>query len=161
MTLRLELLAEKKLVGQRLRMSLAANRTGELWRNFAPRQAEVSCRLGAARYSLQTYGPDYFANFNPSAEFEKWAAVEVADFSAVPAGMEPLLLPAGLYAVFLYQGDPRAGAGVFQYIFGTWLPASGYVLDYRPHFELLGENYRNDDSASEEEIWIPIQPRQL
>ena len=157
MTPRLETIAEKKLVGLRLRLSLANNRTGELWRSFVPRQAEISHRLDALRYSLQTYAPGYFAAFRAEAEFEKWAAVEVADFGAVPAGMETLRLPAGLYAVFLYRGDPRAGAEAFQYIFNTWLPTSGYVLDDRPHFELLGDNYRNNDPSSEEEIWIPVK----
>ena len=160
MTPRLETIAGKKLVGQRLTMSLAANRTGELWRGFVPRQAEISRRLGLSRYSLQWYGPDYFRDFSSAAEFEKWAAVEVTDFDAVPAGLEALLLPAGLYAVFAHRGGPRTGDGVFQYIFNAWLPASGYQLDNRPHFELLGDKYRNDDPSSEEEIWIPVKPKQ-
>lgn len=39
----------------------------------------------------------------------------------------------------------------------TWLPASDYNLDNRPHFEVLGEKYKNNDPTSEEEIWIPIK----
>jgi AraC family transcriptional regulator len=45
---------------------------------------------------------------------------------------------------------------IFQYIYSTWLPASGYALDNRPHFELLGEKYKQGSPHSEEEIWIPI-----
>ena len=41
--------------------------------------------------------------------------------------------------------------------FETWLPAYGFVLANRPHFEVLGAKYKNNDPASEEEIWIPIQ----
>ena len=48
---------------------------------------------------------------------------------------------------------------IFQYIFGTWLPNSTYLLADRPHFEVLGEGYKNNDPTSEEEIWIPIQPK--
>lgn len=48
---------------------------------------------------------------------------------------------------------------IFQYIFGTWLPASGYYLDNRPHFEILGHKYKNNDPDSEEEIWIPVKPK--
>jgi AraC family transcriptional regulator len=44
-----------------------------------------------------------------------------------------------------------------MYIFNTWLPKSGYQLDRRPHFEILGEKYKNNNPDSEEEIWIPIQ----
>jgi AraC family transcriptional regulator len=37
---------------------------------------------------------------NPeSSEFEKWAGIEVQDFSMVPEGMEYLILKDGLYAV--------------------------------------------------------------
>ena len=46
----------------------------------------------------------------------------------------------------------------FQYIFGTWMPDSGYKWDNRPQFEILGEKYKNNDPSSEEEIWIPIKP---
>ncbi|EPE83362.1 GyrI-like small molecule binding domain protein [Leptospira noguchii str. 1993005606] len=40
------------------------------------------------------------------------------------------------------------------YIFQEWLPNSGYKL--KPHFELLGSKYKNNDPTSEEEVWIPI-----
>jgi AraC family transcriptional regulator len=44
-----------------------------------------------------------------------------------------------------------------MYIFNTWLPQSNYQLAPRPHFEILGEKYKNNHPDSEEEIWIPIQ----
>jgi AraC family transcriptional regulator len=31
-----------------------------------------------------------------------------------------------------------------------------FEVDDRPHFEILGIRYRNNDPNSEEEIWIPI-----
>jgi AraC family transcriptional regulator len=37
------------------------------------------------------------------------------------------------------------------------LPASGYELDDRPHFEILGERYKNNDPDSEEELWFPVR----
>jgi len=32
-------------------------------------------------------------------------------------------------------------------------------LDNRPHFEVLGEKYKNGDPESEEEIWIPVKEK--
>lgn len=157
---RIETLREKRLVGLRLTMSLACNMTGELWRNFMPRRKEVTNALTSDVISLQLYKPSYFSDFQLANEFEKWATVEVEDFSKVPRGMETFTLSGGLYAVFDYKGpgsDPR----IFQYIFGTWLPSSGYTLDQRPHFEILGEKYKNSDPSSEEEIWIPIMAKPL
>jgi AraC family transcriptional regulator len=155
MTPRIENLPEKKLVGQRIRMSLASNRTGELWRNFMPRRSEVKT-ISANLFSMQVFDQSTDVG-NISKEFEKWAAMEVANFNAVPTGMECFVMPTGLYAVFFYKGlstDIR----IFQDIFGVWLPSSGYELDNRPHFELLGEKYKNNDPNSEEEIWVPIKP---
>jgi AraC family transcriptional regulator len=34
-----------------------------------------------------------------------------------------------------------------------------YFLDDRPHFEILGDKYKNGDPDSEEEIWIPIKQK--
>jgi AraC family transcriptional regulator len=146
----------KKLLGICLEMSLAENRTGELWRGFMPRLKEIETRVGNHLYSLQVYDEDYFLQFNPSREFEKWALVEVKNFSIIPDEMEPFELPGGLYAVFQHKG---MGTEIFQYIFSEWLPKSGYLLDNRPHFEILGEKYRQGSPDSEEEIWIPVKQK--
>ncbi len=147
---------ERILIGKSLTMSLTANRTGELWRGFMARRNEIKNIVGTDLYSLQLYSPHYFEAFEPGATSVKWAAVEVSDINEVPENMETITVPGGTYAVFNYRGPASAGAQVFQYIFGTWLPASGYTLDNRPHFEILGEKYENDSPESEEEIWIPI-----
>ncbi len=154
---RIEIITAKKLIGKRLRMSLSENKTGELWRSFIQRRNEVKNAIGIELFSLQVYDPLYFTDFNPNAVFEKWATVEVTDFSSVPDEMETFILKSGLYAVFLHKGAAVTGPVTFQYIFGTWLPDSGYKLDNRPHFEVLGEKYKNDDPDSEEEIWIPVK----
>ncbi len=137
-------------------MSLANNKTAELWKSFAPRCKEISNNISNDLISMQVYEPSYFANFNPTNEFVKWATVEVTNFDSVPADMETFILPGGRYAVFEYKGSSN-DPSIFQYIFGTWLPSSEYVLDNRPHFEVLGDKYKNNDPTSEEEIWIPVR----
>ena len=57
---------------------------------------------------------------------------------------------------FFYKGL-NTDHKIFEYIFKEWLPKSNYILDNRPHFEVLGENYKNDNADSEEEIWIPVK----
>ena len=156
MTPRIEQLQEKKLVGKRMIMSLTNNKTGELWRSFMVKRSEISHTVSSDLYSVQVLPPLYFDSFNPNTEFEKWATIEVSNVDTVPAEMEAFTLPGGLYAVFTYKGSSAQGSQVFQYIMGTWLPASGYIIDNRPQFEVLGEKYINDSPDSEEEIWIPI-----
>ena len=156
---RIESCGEKKLAGRRLTMSFLNNRTGELWRNFMPERKKITNNLTTDVISMQIYKPSHFEHFDPGREFEKWAAVEVSDFDNIPDGFETFILASGLYAVFDYKGSSDDNS-IFQYIFQTWLPASGYILDDRPHFEILGEKYKNQHPDSEEEIWIPLKKRQ-
>jgi AraC family transcriptional regulator len=158
MTPRIETLKEKKLVGKRLAMTLTQNRTGELWKSFMPIRNQVSNKVTNDFISLQIYDDAYFSNFNPDTPFEKWALVEVHDFASVHSDLEQFILPGGLYAVFDYTG-PSNDPSIFQYIFFGWLPKSPYKLAQRPHFEVLGEKYKNNDPSSQEEIWIPIEEK--
>jgi len=157
---RIEYITDKKLIGKRITTSFSNNRTFELWHSFMPRKKEIKNSISDDLYSLQVFSPlPDFSNFNPDAQFEKWAAIEVSDFDSIPDQMEAFRLTGGLYAVFIHHGSSSAGERTFQYIFGTWLPASGYTLDDRPHFEVMGNKYKNDDPNSEEEVWIPIRAK--
>ncbi len=152
-------LTTKKLAGKRLTTNFVRNRTIELWKSFMPQRHQIRNTLNQNLYSLQIYDSRYFKDFKPANDFEKWAAVEVASFDHLPEGIESFTLESGLYAVFLHKGR-STDTSTFHFIFSKWLPASPYLLDERPHFELLGEKYRNDDPDSEEEIWIPIKKKE-
>ncbi len=148
----------KILIGKYLSMSLAHNKTQELWRDFMPRRKEIANKLNNDLISMQVYNETQnFNDFNPESRFEKWAAIEVSNYTEVPDDLKIFTLTGGLYAVFLYKGSSNKGAKAFEYIFTEWLPNSNYLIDKRPHFEVLGEKYKNDDPDSEEEIWIPIK----
>jgi AraC family transcriptional regulator len=147
---------EKKLIGKQLIMSFADYNVGELWKSFMPRRNEINNSLSPDLISMTVYKPAHFLNFSPTNEFKKWAAIEVSDFDNVPSGMETFILARGLYAIFDYKGL-NTDSSVFNYIYGEWIPNSDYDLDDRPHFEILGDKYKNGDPESEEEIWIPIK----
>jgi len=155
---RIETLNERKLVGKRLRMSLAENRTAELWKGFMPKRKNITNNVTNDLISMSIYSPTYFTEFRLTNEFEKWASVEVSDYDNIPNDLEIFVLTGGLYAVFDYKGSSTDNS-IFQYIFGTWLPGSAYFLDDRPHFEVLGDKYKNNDPRSEEEIWIPVKSK--
>ena len=157
---RIETLLPKKLVGKRIRMSVKGNRSYELWHGFMTRRKEITNSITTDLISMQVYDNlTNFDHYNPDLEFEKWAVTEVAGFDSVPTGMECYTLEGGLYAVFDYKGTPDTFPAMLKYIFGTWLPGSGYALDHREHFEILGEKYKRDDPESEEEVWIPVQKK--
>jgi AraC family transcriptional regulator len=154
---RIKTLNEKRLLGKRLRMSLFNNRTSELWRSFIPETAKIKKKVSTDLISMRVYD----SPMEPGSlgqEFDKWAAVEVSDFGEMPEDMETFVLAGGLFAVFDYQGMSTDNS-IFIYIFNDWLPSSNYQLDSRPQFEVLGDQYKNNDPASREEIWIPIKPK--
>ncbi|MTI86440.1 MAG: GyrI-like domain-containing protein [Balneolaceae bacterium] len=153
---RIEHIEEKKLVGKYLTMSLANNKTGELWGSFMPSRMKITNNLSNDLISLQVYPRGYYSSFNPNTEFVKWALAEVPNFNHVPENMDTFILKGGMYAVFLHKGS-HTNTSTFEYIFREWIPASDYELDHRPHFEVLGEKYKLGDSESEEELWIPIR----
>ena len=157
---RIELLRRKKLIGKSIKMSLSINKTAELWQSFMSQKANITNVVGENLYSVQVYDEHLdFKAFSPTTEFVKWAAIEVSSYHEIPAGMEPFTLEEGNYAVFVHKGLAADFTKTFNYIFNTWLPKSNYLLDKRPHFEVLGSKYKNNDPSSEEEVWIPIRSK--
>jgi AraC family transcriptional regulator len=162
MTPEIRTVAEKKLAGMYITMTLAQNRTPELWQQFMPRRNEIITAVTDELISMQVYDAAVAqaGYMTPQSVHQKWAAKEVPDFAQVPGGMETFVLPAGLYAVFTYRGTPQQAAPFFRKIFMEWLPASGFVLDDRPHFEVLGPKYKHNDPDSEEDVYIPVRLKQ-
>jgi AraC family transcriptional regulator len=157
---RIETIGEIKLIGKKARMSFANNKTFELWKSFSPRRKEIQNPAGSELFSVEIYSDTaFFEHFNPMKEFEKWAAIEVTDFAAIPDGMDKLIIPKGKYAVFHYKGKPSEAEATFRFIYGSWLPNSKHAMDDRPYFAKMGEKYKGEDPDSEEEFWIPIREK--
>lgn len=149
-----------QLVGMSIEMSISNNNTGELWQRFMPRRMEIQHLVKEEFYSLQRYeGGLDVENFDNEVVFEQWAAMQVSTLEALPEGMESMQIEGGQYAVFVHKGLAGTFGKTSGYIFGEWLPNSGYALDERAHFQLMGEKYYGpNDPDSEEEVWIPIVP---
>lgn len=157
---RIENISSRKLVGKHLEMSIAEDRTAELWKSFMPVRHLIRNTVGNNLYSLQIHNQILsLNNFRPETVFTKWAAAEVTDFKNIPEDIDMHILTGGMYAVFVYKGLPSDFKNTFIYIFATWFPASEYEVDNREHFEILGSKYKNNDPESEEEIWIPVKKR--
>jgi len=152
---KIQIFPETKFIGMNSQFSYSDYRIGELWGKFMPRRNEIRNALSVDLFNIQI-NPENF-DFNPQTEFVKWAVVPVSDFDFIPEAMQTLIIEEGLYAVFNHVGDTSKARETFGYIFGVWLSNSEYELDNRPHFEILGEKYKNNAPDSEEEIWIPVK----
>ena len=82
--------------------------------------------------------------------------VEVSDNASVPDGFSAFDLAGGEYAVFVHEGPAAAFTKTMGFIFGEWMPGSGYRLDDRASFEVLPEEYSAVDPSAREEAWIPM-----
>jgi len=156
---RIELIPQKKLVGHVIEMSLSINKTFDLFSGFMPNRKQITNTISTDIYEVLVYDASYFKNFNPTNSFIKWAALEVSDFEPLSEGMQTLNLNEGLYAVFQYKGLAKGFGSFMNTILTEWLPQSKYQLDYRPHFNVLGDNYKNNDPASEEAVYIPVKEK--
>ncbi|WP_379966753.1 GyrI-like domain-containing protein [Epilithonimonas sp. UC225_85] len=150
---RIETIEPKKLIGFSMTTSFQEDKTPMVWRKFMMRRNEISNRISDKLFSLQIY-PE---NFTPDQSFTKYAFAEVSDFENIPDEFESFELESGKYLVFNYVGKAENGPEVFKYIFQTFIPENRFEIDYRPHFEIFGENYDPASESAEEEIWIPIK----
>jgi len=149
----------RKLIGKCVTTTLSFDDTAALWKDFMSRHKEIVNRVDSGFYSMQVYPFGFkVEEFTRETEFERWAAVEVENFNMVPEGMQTKVLAGGLYAVFTHVGPVKQFVETSNYIYGKWLPQSGYQLDDRAHFERLGEKYYGPEHPeSEEEIWVPVE----
>jgi len=154
-------LETKKLVGICITTSLADDKTSLLWNRFMKMRGAIERNKGESLYSVQEYGEIFISGeFDTDSEFKKWAATEVSSFDEIPKGLDKLEIPSGKYAVFIHTGEAKKFAESSNYIFNEWLPKSNFILDDRPHFEILGDDYKGPENPdSKEDIWIPIKAK--
>ncbi|MFP4846749.1 GyrI-like domain-containing protein [Winogradskyella sp. PE311] len=125
----------------------------ELWKRFMPNRKSIINAINTEYIALQVY--DDFNNFESA--FDIWACVEVSDVNNIPTNMKAFIIPEGEYAKFLHKG--MDASATYQKIMREWLPTSGYIIDDRPHFQVMGEKYKNGSSDSEEDFYIPVKPK--
>lgn len=158
MFLRIQPIEEKKLIGKSIVTTLADNKTAQVWQQFMPFVKEIENRASHTLMAMQVYNSKIpFAEFTPHTPFTMWAAAEVTSFEEVPDGLEQYVLGAGLYAVFLHVGEPWKFPATWNYIMNEWLPTSGYAIDSREHFAVMGGMYKHNQPDSQEEIFIPVR----
>lgn len=147
----------KKLFGKHTTVTMASDDPTALWRPFKMKLKELGINNTECFYSIQVYDGVDFSQFTPSTEFEKWAAIELDNRQKPPRDMETFELVGGKYAVFIHKGTSVTLHKTTDFIFGEWLPNSGFSLDNRPHLAIMTSNYRPDDPNAEELICIPLK----
>ena len=153
MTPKIITVSEKKVIG--MQSSMHHGQFGNivaLWKRFMPNRKAITNTVNDEFIALQDYSD--FNNFE--ALFDIWGCVEVSNFDNIPEEMKAFSIPEGKYAVFLHKG--MYASKTYQQIMTEWLPNSGYMIDDRPHFQVMGEKYKNGNPDSEEDFYVPVKP---
>jgi len=151
---------EFKVIGMECKTTLKDNKIPDLWQRFMPRMGEIKNKVNPkVGYGVcRNEGNICFDSFTDETEFESLACFEVSSFDYVPAGMVTRTIPKNRYAVFTHKGELANLRETYGYIYGTWLPGSGYGLVKEGYdFELYDERFDPaDQKNSETDIYIPI-----
>lgn len=124
----------------------------ELWIAFNKRWTEIEClSLSKARLGICEYYPD----ITDESEFSYIACTEAAPSKQFPLGMISRRIPSSKYAVFSHHDSIHHLKDTYQFIYGVWLPESGYELAELDTIEYYEHN--EDHSDCELEIYIPIK----
>ena len=144
--------SQLEVVGMRISTTPMSPEIPALWPRFVDRMPEIEPILEPqVSYGVMQMGP------GEPESLDYLAAVSVPSAVSVPEGMSRQTLPAGPYAVFEFPLSDIGSA--FGYIFGTWLPASGFVQAESPLFERYNENFDPGNPKSLVEAYIPVRPR--
>ncbi len=93
---------------------------------------------------------------NEDGEFTYMIAQEVTPDTDVPEGLTGRTIPETTYAVFTAKGVVQKSIPeTFTFIYGVWLPQSGYECAGTEDFEYYDERFTDDEKA-EVDIYVPI-----
>jgi AraC family transcriptional regulator len=120
------------------------------WQRFLPQFGHVPGQIGRVAYGVNYNGDD-------DGNFDYLCAVEVRDFSRLPADTDRLRIGAQRYAVFEHAEHISTIRRTHNTIWSTWLPNSGYEAADAPHFERYGEQFDGATGLGGVEIWVPIK----
>ncbi len=96
-----------------------------LWTEFALRKAEIEYALNPCKLlGLCEYMPE----LTDESQFCYVAGIEVSSLNNIPRGMFSKNIPRSKYAVFTHKGPLSRLKTAYDYIYGAWLPYSGYEV---------------------------------
>lgn len=129
----------------------------EAWHEFGNRSTEISRATAPVAFGIEDYSRDFDRNKGGFPKYYYIAGLEVDSLMDIPSGMTGKEIAAANYAVFSYRGPLDDLHKFFGFIYGEWMPKSGYSMD--PKLSLDFERYPEqikDMNDAELEIWVPV-----
>lgn len=130
----------------------------KLWHKLHKAKSSIKNRLDLDFVvGINDYSSDsIFKEERPA--FEYYAAVEVNKPDGIASDMSVLTLPAGKYAVFIYNGKSKDSMQpVMDYIYKQWFPQSNCQLNDKARVDFIRYGEKMDEKGdSRIEVWVPI-----
>lgn len=146
------------VAGLRGQTTIGKNVVPLLWKRFLEMEGMITGRAKNARRFGICETDETVYTMNRDAVFSEFVGIEVESAKGLPEQFEQKILHAGKYAVFTHTGSLARLRETFDFIWGTWFPASGTQLDYGEDFELYDERFRGPDNPeSQIDIYVPIK----
>ncbi|GGC84348.1 AraC family transcriptional regulator [Undibacterium terreum] len=121
-----------------------------LWERFIARLAEVEHTVPGCCYGV------VLPAAGDSDELEYYAAIEVRQIDALPAGMHKIEIPATNYATFLHRGVGKLVDQTVDFIYSSWLCQSEYRHNGGPDLEIYDASFDPLSENSQMRYAIPI-----
>ncbi len=127
-------------------------------RAFNPlfRWAQSSNTMPCVTHVIGIYPDDPFSM--PEKQLTSHACLIFDSPVLIPANLEPIKISGGLHAVLRHQGPYADMRLAYQWLYGEWLPKSGYLVADSPVFEIYLNHPR--DTVPRDlmvDICLPIQ----
>lgn len=119
-----------------------SHQLSSLWDIFLPRMHEVPDAIPDIGYGLIQRTAD------DSELLNYYSVMKVNNIASIPDDMVHQSVAAGQYAVFAHCDDPILLDNTVNYIYGTWLPQSGYEHRGTEDIEIYDKDYIPDSPDS-------------
>ncbi len=135
--------------------STSSNVIGGLWDVLFKRIGEIRNTVQGPSYGLCEMLPPGEQAHQGECFYLAGAAVDSLD--DIPGGMVGRSVPESQYLCFTHTGKLDTLATTMGYIYGVWLPKSGYERGPGPDVELYDERFDPQSDTSEMDILIPVR----
>lgn len=98
-------------------------------------------------------------NITEEAKLRTSVSITVPENTDVGGEIGKMTIPAGKYALTRFELSSSEYEAAWNWVYGTWLPASGYVPDDRPCFEMYppAKEVSCKDKMTVD-ICVPVKP---
>ena len=121
------------------------------------------CAWAGPRRLLEREDAKFLIIYHDNPEVTDESKLRMSVCLTVPEGIEAegeigkMIIPAGLYGAARFELDTTEYADAWSWVYGQWLPQSGYVPDDRPGFEMYPGEESKEEGKRTVDIYVPIR----